>query len=357
MIFMQDLIKRRKLADVALFSLSSDNAYAGLENDFHKKGWWAIVTSDLMEDIRSMLLANADDPAGAMSTFDEQWRLVLDELEEQGRSAAGDFSLFEKQLVRTGDRLARIPLKKPVEAVPVIALLGEIFVRRDGLSRRYITEHLAQNGFAAVCAPVSEWIYYTDWLVDNQYAKGRRTLKEKLSHKLKQRFSGRYEKRIRHALGRSGLIHSPPVNVPLITKNASPYISPDHWGEAILTVGSAITEVVSHTCGVIAIGPFGCMPNRISEAILNEVMRSDVKIGTDPANKRLRAILDDVEELPFLAIESDGSPFPQVINAKLEAFCLRAQRLHTKMAESDQTRIGPAPHNLPLHTKQMLKKH
>jgi len=30
-------------------------------------------------------------------------------------------------------------------------------------------------------------------------------------------------------------------------------------------------------------------------------------------------------------VESDGSPFPQVINAKLEAFCLRARRLHEHM--------------------------
>jgi hypothetical protein len=35
--------------------------------------------------------------------------------------------------------------------------------------------------------------------------------------------------------------------------------------------------------------------------------------------------------LPFLAIESDGSPFPQLINAKLESFCLRAERLHHRI--------------------------
>jgi hypothetical protein len=38
-----------------------------------------------------------------------------------------------------------------------------------------------------------------------------------------------------------------------------------------------------------------------------------------------------MEELPFLAIESDGSPFPQLIIAKLEAFCQQALRLHDLM--------------------------
>jgi hypothetical protein len=41
--------------------------------------------------------------------------------------------------------------------------------------------------------------------------------------------------------------------------------------------------------------------------------------------------LTQIEDLPFLAIESDGSPFPQLIDAKLDTFCLRAQRLHAKM--------------------------
>ena len=73
------------------------------------------------------------------------------------------------------------------------------------------------------------------------------------------------------------------------------------------------------------------MPNRLSEAILNETMNSKYKIATEPQNKLLQSVLTDIDELPFLAIESDGSPFPQLINAKLETFCLRAERLHRRI--------------------------
>ena len=96
-------------------------------------------------------------------------------------------------------------------------------------------------------------------------------------------------------------------------------------------MGSALKDIAVDSCGVIAIGPFGCMPNRLSEAILNEIMRREDKLayhGNDPI---LKATLSEVEHLPFLAIESDGSPFPQLIDAKLEAFCLRARRLHQSM--------------------------
>ena len=54
----------------------------------------------------------------------------------------------------------------------------------------------------------------------------------------------------------------------------------------------------------------------------------------EPNNEALRSVLTDIDELPFLAIESDGSPFPQLINAKLETFCLRAERLHKRILDS-----------------------
>jgi hypothetical protein len=73
------------------------------------------------------------------------------------------------------------------------------------------------------------------------------------------------------------------------------------------------------------------MPNRLSEAILNETMTSEEKLATDPQNQQLKAVLADIDDLPFLAIESDGSPFPQLIDAKLETFCLRAERLHNRL--------------------------
>ena len=141
----------------------------------------------------------------------------------------------------------------------------------------------------------------------------------------------RYTKRIKSILADSGLAHAEPLNIRSIINNASPHLSLNLTGEAILTVGSSLTEIASHTCGVIAIGPFGCMPNRLAEAILSEAMTHEGKLATDPNNKRLQSVLTSLDDLPFLAIESDGSPFPQLITAKLESFCLRAERLHNKM--------------------------
>ncbi len=79
------------------------------------------------------------------------------------------------------------------------------------------------------------------------------------------------------------------------------------------------------------------MPNRISESILS--VKSDrehlVKFRKDKETDRVSS---QMETMPFLAIESDGSPFPQIIEARLETFVLQSKRLHDIMMDS-----GPLP--------------
>ncbi|MBW2606417.1 MAG: activase [Deltaproteobacteria bacterium] len=324
-VFMEDLIKKLEIPDVAFLSLTSENSYIGMGNGFERKGFWALIVSDVMEDIRSMILANATDTDSAMRIFDKELTLISGELERC------NFSQLEKQLLKTADILGRIPVKRPPGEVPVISLIGEIFVRRDSLSRQFLTERLAEKGFASICSPITEWIHYSDYLVEQGLTDYQMTKMEKLVFFIRKKFMAKDERHIKSRLSRSGLVHSQPINIRSIINNAKPYISENLAGEAILTVGSSMSEIAVDSCGVIAIGPFGCMPNRLSEAILNETMNREEKLKTDPKNKRLRSILEKTEDLPFLAIESDGSPFPQLITAKLEAFCLRAERLHERM--------------------------
>ena len=336
-VFMEDLMKKREMADVAMLSLTSENSYAGLGGEFQLKVWWGIVVSDAMEDIRSMLLANATDTEEAIEIFNEEWGKILGEFENKDL----DFLMLEEQLDKTAERFSRIPLRRPREEVPTISLIGEIFVRRDALSRQNLTETLAEKGFAVICSPIAEWILYSDYLLENRLSEHTMSYMEKLGFMLKKRSMARSKKSIKSILSRSKLVNAEPLNIKSIVDNATPYISPNLTGEAILTVGSSLTEVASHACGVIAIGPFGCMPNRLSESILTEVMTREGKLATDPNNDRLKAILTNIEDLPFLAIESDGSPFPQVITAKLETFCLRAERLHDSMLdEKNKHKVG-----------------
>jgi predicted nucleotide-binding protein (sugar kinase/HSP70/actin superfamily) len=85
-------------------------------------------------------------------------------------------------------------------------------------------------------------------------------------------------------------------------------------------------EIVDHVDGIISIGPFGCMPSRIAEAVLNQQLsRHKQKISLQELVRKVQGIYP---HLPFLSIESDGSAFPQLIDVKLEAFALQVARIN-----------------------------
>jgi len=120
-----------------------------------------------------------------------------------------------------------------------------------------------------------------------------------------------------------------------VIDNASPFIRKELEGEAILTAGSALHEIIDNVCGVISLGPFGCMPSRVAESILNVEMNLDGK----KLSSKKEIVHPGVEDLPFLSIETDGNLFPQIIQSKIEIFMLQAERLHEKLNAKDESTI------------------
>ena len=59
------------------------------------------------------------------------------------------------------------------------------------------------------------------------------------------------------------------------------------------------------------------MPNRIAEAILSREMNREGKSALKGNGGRAGRVLERFDHLPFLAVESDGNPFPQIVTAPL----------------------------------------
>ncbi len=99
------------------------------------------------------------------------------------------------------------------------------------------------------------------------------------------------EKAVQSTFKNSGFYHGEAIEIDSIVASAAPFIAMDLAGEGILTVGSALKSIAHTACGVIAIGPFGCMPNRIAESVLNKTMTSDVKIATCPECQEFKTLM------------------------------------------------------------------
>ena len=74
--------------------------------------------------------------------------------------------------------------------------------------------------------------------------------------------------RMRELFRKTGLLVAGPRDTPSLFENASQHVSPSLFGETIPTVGDGVHAEAEGYDGIILIGPFNCLPFRISEAIL-----------------------------------------------------------------------------------------
>ncbi|MEW6333966.1 MAG: acyl-CoA dehydratase activase [Thermodesulfobacteriota bacterium] len=335
-VFLNDLIRRRKLEDVGLLSLSDRNSYDGVGGRQMAIAIWSgAVVAALFEEVYSVLLTNAVTQASAMEIFEQEWKCVVQALGKDNGLRA-----MSRVLKKSADRLGKIPVRRGLDDTPVILLTGEIFARHDHLSRQGLVEELAGQGFACKVSTLLEWVYYSDWCFHNGLTSGRAAAKERISLLIRNGLLKWYEKSFRKALRRSELCWDKLEDVDHLMKNTAHLINPELTGEAVLTVGSVLGDIVDHYCGAISIGPFGCMHNRLAEAILSGEMTVEGKMQAGKISRKLMLLSGMNRDLPFLAIESDGERFPQIIGARIEAFLLQAGGLHEEIRLMDAAKDG-----------------
>ena len=322
---LDQVIIKNKIPNVAVFSLTDENGYAGLGSSILMRAWQGIILSDTFNDIHSMLSVTAKNKKQALKELDDIWQQeVLRFLE--GRHSKS----LSKALFNVSKCLSKIPLKQDPRTVPVISLTGEIFVRQEEFSRKNIVTYLEDHGFMVKVAPIAEYVCYSNYLINKNLGLRKMPFGEKMKTKIATKLQKHWESRIKSILAKSGLYKFELIEVEKTMKKANHLIDEKLHGESILTVGLALREILHDSCGVISIGPFGCMPSRIAESILRKEMNSAGKNRAQKCGEKTNA-LEQIGDFPYLSLETDGNPYPQMIEANLEAFILQAKRIHEAM--------------------------
>lgn len=318
-VMMQEVVRKKKLDRVTMLSLTAENSYAGFGVKFALRAWHSVVLSDVLDDIHSAILAIASHTGHAEKVFREVAEDLIDSI------AHDPWKVLKRKIQRASETLSRLPRKCDLDDIPSIALIGEIYVRRDGFSRHNLVERLSRQGFWVRTAPVAEWIRYCDYIVQNRLV-AKSEWYDRIRNKITCMVKNPFEDEIRAIFAGCGFYRLFDNDVDHLIEAARGLISPRLTGEAILTVGAALSEIVESVDGVLALGPFGCMPSRIAEAMINNRMNTHKpEIARDA--ELVKRVMEVWPSLPFLSIETDGNPFPQLIESRLEAFLLQVSRL------------------------------
>ncbi len=328
---LEQVIRQRNYHDVAVLTMSDENGYAGMGARTLLRAWQAVVVGDIFHDIRSMLSVCAREPDNAVKKLDKMWREC--ELYFEGGLSCRLSTLISSIV----QRLDIIPLAKDPEDVPVISLVGEIFVRNEPFSRKNIVRYLEQKGFMVKVAPVGEYMCYSNYVVNKGLGERQFTFAQYAKMLLTEQTQLWWERRIKGLFAKSSLYSFEMIDVADTIESVTHLLDKNFRGECILTVGLALREILRESCGVISIGPFGCMPSRIAEAILNKEMNAEGKKRIPGWGQRAEHFRD-LQKLPFLAIETDGGEFSQITSANLESFVLQARRTFARMKELETTK-------------------
>ncbi|MCL2845837.1 MAG: acyl-CoA dehydratase activase [Chitinivibrionia bacterium] len=314
-------IENLKIENAAVFTLSDANGYGGIGAKGALRGWQSFVISDVFNDIKSVLSVCAKDRDSALLTLEKCWVEVLMYLEGNAKGS------IEKTLGNVAKKLSQIPLKSDPANSPVISIIGEIYVRRDEFCRKNLIDYLENRGFIVKIAPVIEYLSYSNHVINSGLSDKEMNFADTFLARITSSIQERWERKIKVILAKSKLYKFEMTEVEKTIKTAEHLIDVRLRGEAILTVGLGLREILHYSCGVISIGPFGCMPSRVAEAILKKEMNVAGKAKI-PDWKEKAQDYAEIGDFPFLSIETDGTPFPQLTEANLEAFVLQAQRLH-----------------------------
>ena len=325
------LIEKLKIKDVAILTLASSDGFAGMGLKPLLNVWKAMCLGDVMEQINSVILTLAKNKKEALEIHEREWQKILANLSGKEKIS------FNKRLKLSAKELGKIELIKKVSDTPRITVTGEMYVRNEPFCRGQIEQTLADMGFITKITPLIEWFYYVDRVIYNDIPKDQVSIFKRIYFYIKTNIERMIEKKIKKIFSKyTNLYEYDPIDLDGVLNASKPLISDKLIGDVGITIGVGLKEVLKESSGIISLGPFACIQTRMAEAILNNNMTlsGKLKVNEDSVFGDDIHKLDKNMPLPYLAIESDGNPYPQIIEARLEVFALQAKRIGEMMRKA-----------------------
>lgn len=260
-------------------------------SDFTRIAWRGVVAVDILDKLLRRIRPYALDKEEVDRVYQESLSKIEEALEKRENLAEVMLEIKEK--------FAQIPKKE--EEVPIVGVVGEIYVRNNRFANENLYRTLENMGLEVLLPPVGEWIYFINF-ISKKWAKKSgllgATLKFIIENRIQMKEEEAFIKLVEDLLGN----RAKDPTIEDLEKLASSFVHPDYeGGEVMLSIGKAIEYIEKRVSGIINVIPFACMPGNVQAAIL----------------KRIREEVG--ERLPLLTVPCDGQR-SMGVRMRLEAF-------------------------------------
>jgi predicted nucleotide-binding protein (sugar kinase/HSP70/actin superfamily) len=275
--YFERFISEHRLADVFMVSPARENDYLGFDQfTLMKHLSPAILLADILVEI-DYVLRVAGAP-GSIEQFQREWKRC--------RARARTLDEFSANLPSFVDNLAALPrTQDPMECAKVV-VTGDFFARFSPFFMDGVRDLYAARGIILKPVDLTDLFLYVTYdgmrgTANNwgmkpggfALAKACTRILEPDGQEYLQQWWGyqsgrKSEQHYREIFARTGLLVSKPNDVEALFERSSEHVSPQIFGEITPTIGRSLNAEYEGYDGIILIGPFNCLPFRVSEAIL-----------------------------------------------------------------------------------------
>ncbi|MCU0457967.1 MAG: acyl-CoA dehydratase activase [Bacteroidales bacterium] len=297
--FQRILFDRLGYRDAELVTPSNDTSYADLAGDqsqkFRINAWKGFVSFDYIRKLYREIRPYELNPGETEAVYQAAIKKVEKCIENNSRGLRGI-------LVGIANEFMAVKVDRSRRR-PVVAVLGEIYMRDNAGCNGNIANRLEALGAEVVIGPFSEWITYSTHRYgrDSKWKNDTRGL-------IKSKIQGIGQEVIVDYLLRGINKYTDTtkdVSLHEILKLSNRYVSEFYDGDPPIAMGSSAALAERGVSGIAAILPFTCMPGTLVASVSDSFRK-------------------DHENIPFLNIPYDGQDTVS-LETRLQAFMFQVR--------------------------------
>ena len=292
--------------EAEILTPTNDNAYAeiapGKSGKFRLNAWKGIVATDLLKKMVQEKRAY-EKVKGSANELYQFWLLkVIESIENGSRT-------LPKTLENAGKAFSKLEIVEG-KRKPVIAIVGETFMRDNPYCSSFLVEKLEALGAETIMAPFGEWLVYSSYRYwrDSLWKGDIKGLFKSKIQQWGQHYTGN---KLKNSV-KDFVEMEREIELEEMIKRSAPYIHKDYDGDPVAALGTAGGLVQTNISGVVYIMPFTCMPGTLVASLSNEFRK-------------------DHNNIPWENIAYDGQEATN-IDSRLQAFmhqCHEYARINT----------------------------
>ena len=244
--------------DAEIIHPTNEDSYAsiapGYSVKWRKASWKGVVASDLIRKMLEQIRPYERVKGHTDKIYQRYLDRIIQSTEKGGKG-------ITKVLKEAANEFRSIPVNHN-ESKPVVAIVGEIFMRDNPFCSNYLVKRLENLGAETLMAPFAEWVNYSTirFIRDSRW-KGN--IQNLYKAQLQLFLQKAIEKRITGSIA-SIFDLKREVEVESMLENCGEYIHKDYDGDPPLAIGTANILAGKQISGVVNILPFTCLPGTIN---------------------------------------------------------------------------------------------